>query len=758
VADIAPLYPPSPANVPADLTTPSKDYRGRVLVVLASLFAFLLVYLGLTVGMAFTTYWCFATLTEPEPAPSYQQPTRSTRGSPQPARRSSRGEKPVLGLVIGGVASAMIFLFMVKGFFKRGRLGSGGRVELTEAAQPELFAFIRKLCDETKAPFPHRVYATVEVNAAVAYNESILNLFLPAKKNLIIGLGLVNRLNLAEFKAVLAHEFGHFSQKSMKLGTYVYTSNRVIGDVVYGRDALDDFIGVLRNTDIRIAVFAWAFTGVLWLTRKMLEGLFRVINFANSSLSRQMEYNADLVAVSVTGSDSLIFALARLDFASETLSQAWVDLAAAADHGRYSRDLYFHQTRAAEFLKLRRNNPMLGEVPELPADPSQTVQVFKPEDTSVPAMWATHPANHDREVNAKARYIRSPLDDRPAWALFREADDIRERIARIVYEANRKEKIGTLEDPAAVQAFIDAEHAETTYHPRYHGLYEDRYLKPGELAELTARSTWEELLEPEKLAAAHDRLYGELKDRMGLHKSRLEETGKLGQIVYGGMALRGSDFEHRGRRHGLSEAKKLLEGVQEELDEDYKWMHALDRDVFRVHYAMAVQLAEADRAMLEDRYRFHLELQNVHLNLRAHNNHVNQILAGIAGQRQVNQAQFQEALGALRQAHVSLDEQLGAADEIKMPALTNIEAGSSLGALLLSGKLVKNLRSDSTSLPGDWINQFMTQLDEVMGRTARMLFKSLGGLLAHEESIAARWAAAQENQPLHHGATENTEA
>src|SRR4029077_13874659 len=106
-------------------------------------------------------------------------------------------------------------------------------------------------------------------------------------------------------------------------------SNRGIGDVVYSRDALDNFIATIRNTDIRIAIFAWGFTGILWLTRKMLEGLFKLINFANSSLSRQMEYNADLVAVSVTGSDSLIFALARLDFAGETLGQAAHGLHAA---------------------------------------------------------------------------------------------------------------------------------------------------------------------------------------------------------------------------------------------------------------------------------------------------------------------------------------------------------------------------------------------------------------------------------------------
>lgn len=78
-------------------------------------------------------------------------------------------------------------------------------MEITEGEHPLLFSFIRQLCAETKAPLPHKVYANREINACVFYNSTILSLFLPVKKNLLIGLGLVNSVNLSEFKAVLAH-------------------------------------------------------------------------------------------------------------------------------------------------------------------------------------------------------------------------------------------------------------------------------------------------------------------------------------------------------------------------------------------------------------------------------------------------------------------------------------------------------------------------------------------------------------------------
>ena len=49
---IAPLSRPVPPNVPADLTKPSESYRNRVIVVLARLFVFVVVYLALTIGSA----------------------------------------------------------------------------------------------------------------------------------------------------------------------------------------------------------------------------------------------------------------------------------------------------------------------------------------------------------------------------------------------------------------------------------------------------------------------------------------------------------------------------------------------------------------------------------------------------------------------------------------------------------------------------------------------------------------------------------
>src|SRR5947209_1111991 len=210
--DLAPLYPPSPVDVPADLTVPSRRYRTQVVIVLCSLLLFFLLYVALVAAAGYLTYWSV----------SYPM-VQSVPG--RMARAPERNE--IFLKILAIFSSALLFLFLLKGFFKTNPRDQSSQVEIRELDQPLLFAFIRRLCSETQAPMPYRVFLNAQVNAAVFYNNSVLSLFWPTHKNLLIGLGLVNVLNLSEFKAVLAHEFGHFSQSSMKLGSYVYMANHV---------------------------------------------------------------------------------------------------------------------------------------------------------------------------------------------------------------------------------------------------------------------------------------------------------------------------------------------------------------------------------------------------------------------------------------------------------------------------------------------------------------------------------------------------
>jgi len=707
------LYPPAPQGIPANLTASTRRYCVQVVLVLLSLLLFVLLYLALVAAAGYFVWWSF------------------TYSMGEPGRGN-------VVLKIGAIAvSVMLFLFLLKGLFKRQKMDTSFYVRVREEEQPELFQFIRALCRETRAPFPKRIYVSPEVNAAVFYDSSLLSLILPVRKNLLIGLGLVNVLTLDEFKAVLAHEFGHFSQSSMKLGSYVYTANGIITDMVYGRDSWDRLLTQWQQQDIRVAVFGWALGGVVWGLRQVLAGIFRVINLGNLALSRQMEFNADLVAVSVSGSDALIHALAKLDFAGQALGQAVQDLQAASDHQLYSRDVFHHQSRAAGYLRSFRKDPRLGVVPDLPDDPASRNQIFQPGDSGIPSMWASHPTNFEREENAKRHYVRSLLDGRSPWLLFRDAAGVREAVTRRVYRSwMPPDKELGLSSAEQVQAFIDDEHAETTYDPKYHGLYEGRYLEPGDVGELArASSSYPE----DQLARRHADLYGgELEAWMKEYRERLAEFDRL-CALRGGKVLTGKDLMFRGQPIQPRDLERLWQMVDQELGEDRQKCAKLDRQVFLVHYAMARLLGGGRDLELLSRYRFHLGAQDFLRKLSIERANAEAVVQYLVSRSQLSEQEMRDAIAGLNAAHAVLDNGLREADSLMLPRLKNMETGQPLGDFLLEDRLVSPLDPSANSIAGDWIGAFFRQVALVLDRLRRIYFKSMGGILALQEQIAKAW-------------------
>lgn len=719
------LYPPAPADVPPELTQPDSAHRLRIVAMIGGLFSFLFVYLAIIAAAGYFVYWLL-TLTPPPP---------TARG---------KGAGGYIFYQIGGTAAAgLLWLFLIKGLFKGRRVPRSTYVPLREADHPALFAFIRRVYADTGSPAPRRVYVSPEVNAALVYDTSLVNLIVPPKKDLLIGMGLVNALTLAEFKAVLAHEFGHFAQRSVGLGSYLYVANAVMADVVYSRDGLDRFVDHWCRLDIRLSFPAWGLKLVLWLVRGVLLGLYRSLNSLHLSLSRQLEFNADNVAVSVTGSDSPIDGLARLEFANEALGDAAHSLNAAADHGLFTDDLYHHQTKSAERLRRLRKDERLGVPPDLPEDPTQQVRVFEPSADDAGERYRTHPSHAARERNAKRVYIRSPRDDRSPWLLFGAVAELKRAVSERFYSVmlDRKEPFDP--KPAAeVQAFIDAEHAETTYDAKYFGAYDDRLIDPGEV-QSAARDVW-----PAERAAAWltDWPPTNLERRVERRRQRLGELHLLRGLHDGGYTLKGKTFTFRDREVGKKDIPGLLESVGGELAEDTAAFDRMDGDVFDAHRAVAVQLDEAGgaggrAAELRDRYRFHLAVQALYRGLNSEQARLGGLIGMLSGTTQLPEEDFQNLVKTLRDIHDSLTTNLKDAEGYRTPAMTNVPAGSTLHSLIMDrdDSELPPLRGDSIS--GEWIGQLAGRLEAAITRVKRVHFKSLGSLLAYQDKLVAEWKA-----------------
>lgn len=719
------LYPPAPSNVPAEITRLDNAYRHRVIAMIGGLFLFLLLYLLFIAAAGWLAYWLL------------MMPMPEVRG---------KGVFLVLVFKLGGAFAAFLLcLFLIKGLFKGQRVTRSGYVPLQEKDQPRLFEFIRRVYSDTGSPRPRRVYVSAEVNAALVYDTSLLSLVIPPRKDLLIGLGLVNVVNLSEFKAVLAHEFGHFAQRSVGLGSYLYIANRVMHDVIYSRDALDQLVETWSQQDIRVSFPAWGLKGVLWGVRKILAGTYQGINLLHLSLSRQLEYNADNVAVSVTGSDALINGLARLEFASECMADAAKSLNAAADHGLFTDDLFYHQTQAASRLRRLRKDERAGLPPDLPANAKEKVQVFQPVDDGVPERYRSHPTDYMREQNAKRMYIPGPQDSRSPWLLFENLAELKQAVTRPFYEHSLERLEEYKPQPAAqVQQFIDAEHAETTYDPKYHGFYDDRFINPGDLKSLPTQPLHRE----EVTAWLAGWPPADLQQQVEAHNERQGEYHLLRGLKSGDLALKGKTFSFRKQDCSIKDVDRLFTLVDREMDADLEAFHRLDCQCLLAFRSLARHLDEADggtgsrEAGLIERYRFHLDAQGLLQEMLGEQARMQAILNVLSANSQLTEEDFGRVRSSLMDIRETLSNNLKKAESFITPALSNVPAGSSLHSLIMDRGDTALPPLDGDNITGEWLGKLMARLEGVLSRLKRVHFKSLGSLLASQDKLGAEWQGA----------------
>jgi Zn-dependent protease with chaperone function len=680
MTDSDPHYLPAPPGVPADLARPGLRYRMIVAVVLAALFLFLLNYLALMAANVVVLLWAIAPPDEVLTAFSGSVAARITLIAMR------------LGLC---AASAMFFAFLFKGFLPRHADPALDYLEITQEDQPLLFKFIRQVCTEIGCALPARVYLSYDANASVFYPTSIVSLFATPARSLHLGLGVVNVLDLAEFKALLAHEFGHFSQRSLRLTGYVMLVHQVLRNMVFDRDRWDDWM--VRGFDVPVvsAAIVPLYMAVEW-TRKLLGWFFRALDWAYLSLSRQMEFNADLVAVSAAGSDALVHLLLKSDGAAVALDRAAADLALAAEHRQFTRDLFYHQEKAAGRGDA---GPVIHSGPE---------PVFSPSTRSTTPMWATHPSHFDRERNAKRCYVPGPSDQRAAWLLFQDADALREEVTRQYYWLRHHVDLQEpLIDPERVAAFLDEERAVLVFDTRYRGVYDNRLLLlPG----------LEELVEDAR--------------RMGAPPA--DQLAQSVRALYSDALAAWVDERRR----------RLDDHGNRETDEDRQYMERFDRSVFTLHYFIAAQRFELEQ--YQQRYAFHLGLQQLLCTTWDQVARVESVLNFLYTHRTIGVDEIGRLLEPLLEVREGLDEIYTQAACLALPPLKHHTAGALVSELLPLRPETANLKSSETALNPGTLTVLHRQLLAIGDRLNRLQAKSLNGILQMQESLACDRSAARE--------------
>lgn len=334
-----------------------------------------------------------------------------------------------IGIISIGV---MFFLFLLKFIFTRYKDENPYRIRISAKQYPALFEALKEVSKRVGSRAPRKVYVSNNVNALVFYNSSFLSLFLPVRKNLEIGLGLINSLNVSEFKSILAHEFGHFSQKSMRLGTYVYIVNNVIFNIVnhYGRidQILEGFIEA-RNM---FSIFPKITYFLINQVRGILRETYNVVNISYLKLSRETEFHADSIAASCYGAESFTSALRRIEFGDMAFNQTLSSLHGLSQDGKYSENVFENHLDDIRDLSDYFNLDTNDNLPII-SDNDLEINLSKPRVT-FKDKWASHPQREEREKNI-SNYLNhgSAIEDKPAWLLVNDAISLQKSITKQMY-------------------------------------------------------------------------------------------------------------------------------------------------------------------------------------------------------------------------------------------------------------------------------------------------------------------------------------
>ena len=297
-------------------------------------------------------------------------------------------------------------------------------------------------------------------------------MFFPIKKNLQIGLGLVNTITEQEFKAIMAHEFGHFSQRSMKVGSYVHNVNQVIFNMLYDNESFDKMIQKWANISgyfsIFVVIAVKIIGGIQWILKKMYD----FININYLALSREMEFHADEVAANVAGFLPLKESLLRMDLADHSYNAVINFYEHKLSENIKSENIYKEQNYILNFLAKESELPFKNN---LPLVSSVDLSKFNKSKLIIKDQWASHPSTDERISNLERLNItKENIIQESANSLFLSIETLQQNLTTKLFSfVENSDKLSTIKIDDFKTEY-NQNYEKSTFNKIYNGYYDNK--------------------------------------------------------------------------------------------------------------------------------------------------------------------------------------------------------------------------------------------------------------------------------------------
>jgi Zn-dependent protease with chaperone function len=267
--------------------------------------------------------------------------------------------------------------------------------EIAATSEPRLFQEIRQIAEQCNQPVPHDVYLTGEMNAGVLQHGGFLGK--GSRSVMIVGLPLICSTTVSQFRAILAHEFGHFYGGDTKLAPWIYKTTKAI---------IRTLTSLAQRKSHLTFLFQWYGLFFLRITR---------------SISRHQEFAADALGARLAGSTAMqegLRATIPFDLVSQVYWQSEV-LPVLKSGFRPSLAAGFTQFTASAWCK------ELVKTPETESVEKDIYDTHPPLQERIQALKGLPPSD-------------APMRDSPAITLFDHLDEQEERLISFFQDAPAK--------------------------------------------------------------------------------------------------------------------------------------------------------------------------------------------------------------------------------------------------------------------------------------------------------------------------------
>lgn len=473
-----------------------------------------------------------------------------------------------------------VFIFLVKFIFRKNNYSTRHLIEVTRAHQPQLFTMIDEIVAETKVQPPKKVFLSPDVNASVSYNSVFWSMFLPVKKNLTIGMGLINTTSVGELRTILAHEFGHFSQRSMKIGGYVNQAEKIIFETVYNNKEYENFIMEFAGGNLIFKFFGHISVGFISAFQSILKGVSSFLFRNHASLQREMEYNADAIATFVTNPEEQASSLLRLELSDAALNYS-INFYIESNQKYQPKNLYQNQDSLMKIFSERNNHPYINGLPKIDLE---DITRYNKSRIEIEDQWASHPDIAKRIEKIKTNPTKNAAPDhRLSREIIQGFDSISATMTKKYLTLLQIKNVGEfIDDESFVQYYL----SQNSYHDlnsNFNGYY-DRYNPVLENIDDLALVT-----DPyDKTALFSDKKVSLVYEKVGIEN----DLQTLNYLMSHPKEIK--TFRFDGSLYRSKDAENLIPKLEEELKKVKDELNENDKAIFQHYYRESDENNKAD--------------------------------------------------------------------------------------------------------------------------------------------------------------------